>query len=81
MKYLQYCEDYFHSENPNVVKQAWVAIQELNIKLGKDKNNIELLNAYALCGGLTKFTDPRPATNSVNIESDNYLKKQYDSNN
>lgn len=71
MKYLQYCEDFYHSQNPDVVKQAWAAIQKLNIKLGKDENSMELLNVYVLCGGLTKFTDPRPATNFVNIESDN----------
>jgi hypothetical protein len=50
--YLQCCKDYYHSEYSDTVVKAWKSIQELNVK-------IEGLVAYALLGGLNKFTDPR----------------------
>lgn len=80
-EYFKYCEIYFNSEDLIKKKNALQLIGKLNVKRGKLVSNLDILVFYALCGGLTKFTDPRPATNSVNIESDNYLKKQYDSKN
>ena len=57
--YLQCCKNYYYSEYSDTVVKAWKSIQELNIKLGKDKNCTEGLVAYALLRGLNKFTDPR----------------------